>query len=133
MRKVSLAQRIACAALLIATHAHAAGVYVIAGPNTQLSAAEVREVFLGEKQFGGPTRLVPVDNAAAQGAFLRGVMKMEAAKYSATWVKKSFREAINPPPVKLSDAEVIEFVRRTPGAVGYVSKPPAGVSVVQEF
>lgn len=133
MKQVGFAGRLACAALLVAAHAHAASGYVIAGPSTKLSAAEVREVFLGEKQFGGTTRLVPVDNVAAQNAFLSNVMRMEAAKYSATWVKKSFREAINPPAVKLSDAEVIDFVRRTPGAVGYVTKLPAGVSVIHQF
>ena len=38
-----------------------------------------------------------------------------------------------PPARKGSDAEVIEFVRATPGAVGYVSRPWPGFKVLEKF
>jgi hypothetical protein len=58
-------------------------------------------------------------------------MHMDAAKYNGIWTKKSFRDGLTPPAVKSGDAEVIEFVKRTSGAIGYASSAPAGVKVIQ--
>lgn len=113
--------------------AQAGEVFVIAGAATQLASGDIRDVFVGEKQFAGPTKLVPVDNAAAQDVFLDKVVKMDKQKYTSTWTKKSFRDGLNPPALKSSDLEVVEFVKKTPGAVGYVTSQPAGVSVIQKF
>ena len=74
-----------------------------------------------------------MDNAAAQADFLAKVMKVEAAKYSTLWAKKGFRDGINPPPVRSSDSEVINAVKSTPGAVGYVTSASAGVNVIQKY
>ena len=113
--------------------AQAGDVFVIAGTGTQLAGGDIHDVFVGEKQFAGPTKLVPVDNAAAQDAFLEKVVKMDKQKYTSTWTKKSFRDGLNPPAVKSGDLEVVEFVKKTPGAVGYVTSQPAGVTVIQKF
>jgi hypothetical protein len=111
--------------------ARAGDVYVVCNPGVTLPAAEVRDVFLGDKQFAGPVKLVPADNAAAQADFLAKVLKMDAGKYATTWTKKSFRDGINQPATKGSDGEAIEFVRRTAGACSYTSSAPgAGVAVV---
>lgn len=111
--------------------ASAADLYVICNARVPLSAADVRDLFLGEKQFAGALKLVPVDNSAAQIAFLERVLKMNAAKYSTTWTKKSFRDGINPPLVTGSDAEALAYVKRTPGACSYVTiATPADVVVV---
>jgi hypothetical protein len=112
---------------------HAGDLYVIANKGTTVSASDVREIFLGEKQFAGSVKLVPVDNASAQEQFLAKVMKMEAAKYTSSWTKKSFRDGVSPPAVKGSDADTIEFVKQTAGAVGYVSTSPPGVTLVGKF
>jgi hypothetical protein len=121
--------------LLLASQAiHAADVYVICNSGVTLAPADVRDVFMGEKQFAGPVKLLPADNGAAQSAFLSKVLKMDAGKYSVAWTKKSFREGANPPPVKGSDAEALEYVKRTPGACSYVAtQPPAGVLTVAAF
>ena len=59
-----------CSALLIALSfarvTHAADVVMISHPGTTISAREVKEVFLGSKQFAGTIKLIPVDNAALQ-------------------------------------------------------------------
>ena len=109
--------------------------FVIAHPSVSLSKDDVRDVYLGEKQFAESVKLVPVDNAAVQEQFLSRVLKMSAAKYETAWIKKSFRDGLAAPSMRASDAETVEFVRRTPGAVGYVAaaKPPAGVVVVTKF
>jgi ABC-type phosphate transport system substrate-binding protein len=117
--------------LLAVQFANAAGVVVIANSDVSVSADEVRDIFLGEKQFAGGTKLIVIDNAAMQSGFLSQVMHMDAAKYNGIWTKKSFRDGLTPPAVKSGDAEVIEFIKRTPGAIGYVSSTPAGVKIVQ--
>jgi len=117
--------------LLAFQFANAAGIVVISNSNTSVSADDVRDIFLGEKQFAGSTKLVVIDNAALQSTFLSQVMHMDAAKYNGIWTKKSFRDGLTPPAVKSGDAEVIEFIKRTPGSVGYVSSAPTGVNVIQ--
>jgi len=127
---------LACATaglIALAPEAYAGDLFVIANSGTTVSSAEVRGIYLGEKQFAGPVKLVPVDNSAVQEQFLSKVMSMEVAKYNASWTKKSFRDGVNPPAVKGSDAETIEFVKTTAGAVGYVGSAPVGVTVVGKF
>jgi ABC-type phosphate transport system substrate-binding protein len=106
---------------------------VIAHDSVSLNADEVRDVFLGEKQFSSNLRLVPVDNNAVQTEFLARVLQTDRQKYVARWTRKTFREGLPAPVVKGSDAEVIAFVRATPGAVGYVSGTARGVKVLEKF
>ena len=121
----------AAAALLIPGLALAGE--VIANPSVNLTPAEVRELFIGEKQLSGDLKLVPVDNASAQADFVAKVLQMEVPKYSTLWTKKAFREGLTAPAVKGSDAEVISFVKSTPGAVGYVGTSAAGVKELQKY
>lgn len=109
---------------------------VIAHPTVHLSPSDVRNVFLGEKQLMGSQRLFPVDNSALQMEFLAKVLQTDERKYSARWIRKTFREGLAAPTVKGSDAEVISFVRSTPGAIGYVtttSEANAAVKVLEKF
>ena len=126
--------KIVLAALLSAgsVAAPAADLFVICNTRVSISASEVRDMFLGEKQFAGAVKLVPVDNSAAQIAFLEKVLKMNAAKYSTTWTKKAFRDGINPPLVAGSDAEALAYVKRTPRACSYVTTPVPDVVVVSK-
>jgi hypothetical protein len=112
-----------------------AEVYVIANASVDLSADEIRDVFLGEKLMVNGVKLVPIDNSAAQTEFFDKVMLLNAAKYSSIWTKKGFRDGLNPPDVKAGDNDVILYVRKTPGAVGYVSALPAatGCKLVKKF
>ena len=115
--------------------AFGADIYVIAGPDVRLSPEDVRELYLGDKEFSGEVRLVPVDNQAALSEFVVKALGMNPQRYNTLWVKKAFRDALNPPAVKTSDFEVLQFVKRTRGAVGYVSSVPRDkeISVVGKF
>ena len=106
---------------------------VIANLEVVLNADEIRDVFLGEKQFVGKLKLVPVDNSSLQAEFLSKVLQSDERKYAARWTRKSFREGLAAPAIKGSDAEVIAFVRATPGAVGYVNSGVVGVKVLERF
>ena len=65
--KVRISTMLVSAVLLCAagTAAPAADLYVFCNAHLSLSAADVRDMFLGEKQFAGTLKLVPIDNSAA--------------------------------------------------------------------
>jgi hypothetical protein len=106
---------------------------VIANLTVTLDAEEIRDVFLGEKQFSGKVQLIPVDNRALRVEFLAKVLQSDERKYAARWTRKAFREGLAAPVVKNNDAEVNSFVRSTPGAVGYVVTGGEGVRVLERF
>jgi hypothetical protein len=111
--------------------AHAGDIYVVCSSGVTLTMADIRDVFLGEKQFAGPVKLMPVDNSAAQADFLSKAMKMDASKYTTAWTKKSFRDGSTPPAVKGADGEVVEYLKHTPGGCGYLgSAPPPGLTLI---
>ena len=117
-------------AALWAPKAEAADYVVITHPGLTLSADDIKDVYIGQMQMAGSIRLVPVDNGPAQEAFLARVVRMEVGRYNTAWIKKAYRDGVSAPALKAGDAEVLEFVRRTPGAVGYVRVVAAGVNVV---
>jgi hypothetical protein len=119
--------------LVAASRVIAADVYVISNAAVSMTREEVKEVFLGEVQFFSSLKSQPVDNAGAQADFLANVLKMSAAKYSTSWTKKAFRDGLNAPPLRATDAEVLIFVKGNPGAIGYVTSAPPGVNVVGKF
>jgi hypothetical protein len=98
-----------------------------------LGADEIREVFLGDKQFAGAVKLAPVENGSLQADFQSRVLKVDAARYASIWSKKGFRDGLTPPPVRASDADVINAIKSNPGTVGYVSKPTPEVKVLQKY
>lgn len=108
---------------LLSFSAFAGDVYVIANSAVNLTQAEVKDVFMGEKQVAGSVKLSPVDNKATQADFLSKVVGIDKIKYDAIWAKKSFQDGISAPKVKGSDADVVDFVKSTPGGIGYVSAP----------
>ena len=129
----TLTSLIAAATFMVAAPSFAGDVYVIVNNATVLTSDEVKDVFLGDKQVIGGAKAVPVDNASVQKDFFDKVIKVDGAKYASIWTKKAFRDGLNAPAVKSSDAEVVNLVKATPGAVGYVSSAPAGVKVVQKY
>jgi hypothetical protein len=108
-------------------------IYVIAHLGLQVTERDVRDIYLGEKELAVGIRLAPMDNANEQREFLATVLKLDVTKYNALWTKKSFRDALNPPPVRVNDADVIQTVMRIPGGIGYVRDAPQGVFVVAKY
>jgi hypothetical protein len=136
MIKRNAAKRLTAAIMLggcLAALPAYAELFVISNSGTPVAVGDIKDVFTGEKQFAGSTKLVPVDNGPAQDSFLSQVLRMDAARYNTIWTKKSFREGANPPSVKAGDAEVLDFVRKTPGGVGYVRTAPSGVNVINKY
>jgi hypothetical protein len=121
-------------ALALAAASSARAGDVIAHPSVKLDPADIRDVYLGERQLSGDVRLVPVDNIAAQEDFLAAILQTNLRSYEARWRRKVFREGIRPPQVRGSDAEVMSFVRSTPGAIGYLmGSAGPGVTLLRRF
>ncbi|WP_374403637.1 hypothetical protein [Niveibacterium sp.] len=103
----------------------------------QLSAADVRELFLGRKQVqAGDIALQPVDNAdkQARDLFYSGVAGMSGTRVRAYWARVVFSAQGRPPP-ELSPTEVGRRVMEQPGTLGYVNAAnvPAGARVLFTF
>jgi hypothetical protein len=114
--------------------AASADVYVICHSGVDLSEADVKEVFLGEKQSAGSIKIVLSDNKARQDEFLQKGLSMSKTKYEAQWAKRSFREGIPEPTRHDGDADVLSFVKSNEGGVGYVGTPPGtGVKVIKKY
>jgi ABC-type phosphate transport system substrate-binding protein len=92
--------------------------------------ADLAAVFLKKAaRWGSGGLAIPVDQSgtsAVRRSFSEAVLGMPVATVVQYWQKKMFEaNPLRPPAVKASDAEVIAFVAKTEGAVGYVSKAGA--------
>jgi ABC-type phosphate transport system substrate-binding protein len=120
-----LAFTIAVGLLLGMTPAGAADVQVIANSSiaaTEISAAEVRDVFLGAKTSvaGGEVEPVLAKGGAAHEAFL----KLYVGK-SDQGLRNHFKSLVFTgkgamPKSFATDADVVKYVATTKGAIGYV-------------
>lgn len=91
---------------------------------TSISGSDLANIYLGRSSSLAGSKVVPVDQKNTSGpgvAFLEKVLKLSASDYQNRWVEKMLSGEANPPVVKGSDADVIEFVKATPGGIGYVS------------
>ena len=124
--------------LMFAVHALAGDVKVVANPSVRadsITPAELRSVFLEDRRSlsdGSHVGLVLAKRGAAHEAFLRqyvGKSDDELRTYYRTLV---FTGTGAMPKFLDSDAEIIRYVARTKGAIGYVSAdfPTMGVKVL---
>ena len=93
---------------------------------SNIKRADLAAVFLKKApRWGGGAVAVPVDQSGASAvrkAFSEAVVGQPVAQVVQYWQKLMFSSSpLRPPSVKGSDSEVIAFVVKTPGAVGYVS------------
>jgi hypothetical protein len=110
------------------------GVVVVAHPGVtaaEVSAADIREIFLGNKTAIGGSDVQPVLGEAgpAHDAFLKAyVGKSEQA------LKNHFKSLVftgkgSMPKSFGSDAEILKYVAATRGAIGYVTAGAEGAGV----
>jgi ABC-type phosphate transport system substrate-binding protein len=120
--------------LAVAAPARAAdGFVVIVHPSVagaNIRRTDLAALFLKKAKHFGDMRLAfPVDQSgtsAVRKAFSGSVLGMPVETAVQYWQRQMFgSNPLRPPAVKGSDAEVIAFVAKTEGAVGYVSKAAA--------
>ncbi|MEO8035446.1 MAG: hypothetical protein ABI837_13505 [Acidobacteriota bacterium] len=125
--------------ILTAPVASAAGYIVIvnsANNTTSLSSRDVAALFLKKKtSWENGTPVMPVvlsDSAAATTAFDTEILRRSANAIRAYWQQEIFSGRDVPPLEEPGDQEVVNFVQKNPGAIGFISAnaPHAGVKVV---
>jgi ABC-type phosphate transport system substrate-binding protein len=139
--KMNFVKLMTAAALLaaLAAPASAAAFKVIvneANASASVSKDELRAIYTGKStrwangQKAEPADLVP--EAAAREAFSEAVLGKPVSAVQSNWQRLIFSGKGVPPPELANDRDVVTFVRRSAGAVGYVSDAAAvdGVKVV---
>lgn len=126
---------------LIAMPAFAAPVAIVVSPGTpvdDLSFADVRKLFLGERQFWNPklrvVLLMRAPISRERDVVLRTIYQMSEAQFRQYWISKVFRADVAAgPKIVYSTETAYELVAAIPGAVAFVdaSQVPKGVKVLR--
>lgn len=112
-----------------------AEIFVLANkgvPDKELQRESVERIYLGKKsQWSDGTRVVPVvlKSGATHTAFVKKFLDRDASQFSTYWKQAVFTGRGMPPKSFESEAELIEFVSNTPGAIGYASFVPTSKPV----
>lgn len=94
-------------------------------PVNDMSFAEVRNVFLGERQYWNAklpvTLLIRAPVARERDVVLRVIYQMSEAQFKQYWVAKIFRaEVTSPPRIVYSNDMQYELLSAIPGAIAFV-------------
>jgi len=134
MKRLRLILTMVVVTFCISWQAHAAGVKVIANSSVSAStitAEEVKDVFLLDKDSLGGSHVDPVlsKGGPAHEAFLKEYLGKSDAVLQAFYRSLVFTGKASMPKTLGSDAEVVAYVAKTKGAVGYVSGDASTVGV----
>jgi ABC-type phosphate transport system substrate-binding protein len=94
-------------------------------PVTNLSLAEVRKVFLGDRQYWSANvpvvLLIRAPVARERNVVLKVIYQMTETQFKQYWIAKIFRaEAATAPKVVYSNDVALELVNAIPGAIAFV-------------
>jgi ABC-type phosphate transport system substrate-binding protein len=130
-----------CLAILqpLAAQRHEVDIAVVMHPDTpisNLSLAEVRKVFLGDRQYWSTNipvvLLIRAPVARERDVVLKIIYQMSESQFKQYWIAKIFRaEAATAPKVVYSNDMANELVTAIPGAIAFIDsrevKPGAKV------
>jgi ABC-type phosphate transport system substrate-binding protein len=92
---------------------------------SSIPTAQLTRLFLKKTTtWSNGLKVVPVDqrrNSTVREAFSQRVHGKDASNIISYWQRQIFSGKASPPPEVSSDREVLEFIRRNSGAIGYVS------------
>jgi hypothetical protein len=130
MKRLRVILTIAAVAFCVSWQAHAADVKVIANSSvaaSSVSAGDLKDVFLLDKDSLGGSHVDPVlsKGGAAHEAFIKQYLGKNDPALQAFYRSLVFTGKASMPKSFASDAEVVAYVAKTKGAVGYVSSGAA--------
>jgi ABC-type phosphate transport system substrate-binding protein len=108
----------------------------ISNSSNALSTKEISDLFLKKKtKWSDGKQVLPVDLSASsqvRSGFSQQIHGKSTAAVRNYWQQAVFAGTATAPSEKASDAEVIEFVKKNEGAIGYVSASAntAGVKTI---
>ncbi|MCS6861421.1 MAG: hypothetical protein NZT92_13985 [Abditibacteriales bacterium] len=124
-----------------ATGSGGGDVAIVAHPDVpvdNLSLAELRKVFLGDRQFWNTklrvTLLMRAPEARERNVVLKVIYQMTEAQFRQYWIGKVFRaEAAAGPKIFYSNEMAAELISKIPGAIGFVdaAQIPKGLKVIK--
>ncbi len=88
-----------------------------------ISLDDVRDIYQGKTQFLAGKRLKPIDQSEDQEirkVFLADVLRLSKSDYTKHWMHLVFLEGTNAPVLRDDSAAVVQTVKETEGAIGYV-------------
>ncbi|QTA83543.1 Phosphate-binding protein domain-containing protein [Desulfonema limicola] len=122
-------------AMLFSSAAAFADILIISNkdvPDTALSQKNVQEIFLGKRvQWSDNSKIhfVTIKNPDIHEAFLKQYLKKSDAKWKAYWKRMVFTGRGTPPQQFGTTQELLEYVSKTDGAVGYIDSETTAVNV----
>ena len=112
------------------------GIVVIGNHNlTALDAPTVEKIYTGrviEVNGVAVTAVNANSGSPVRSRFLQAYLNQDEDKYTAYWIVRRYIGKGAPPRELSGSAAVIDFVRSTPGAIGYIDETdvPAGMNVL---
>ena len=97
-------------------------------PAYNLTESDIGQIFLGKKStWDNDERITFViqNSMAVHDAFLKSYVHRSVFQYENYWKKQVFTGKGKPPQSFGSDQDIVDFVSRTPGAIGYVTSDAA--------
>lgn len=138
MANIKVLIAVAALALFGAVHALAADVKIVANTSvgaSSISARDIQAVFLLDKDSVDGSHVQPVlaKGGSAHEAFLKEYLGKNDSALKAFYRALVFTGKASMPKELGSDAEVVAYVAKTKGAIGYVSSGAStdGVKVLQ--
>lgn len=109
------------------SQAHAAEIAIIvnaSGPLVNADERDIADIYLGEKKFQDGIKIAPLlyPEGSVKEAFLKETVRMTQKEYKLYWTKKIFQEGIPIPKTPASPADIINTVKETEGAIGFLPK-----------
>lgn len=104
-------------------------------PLSSASSADIKRVYTGKIDNIGSTKVegvnLPMDNATTV-AFLKEIVGTTPTDYKSFWLAQQIRGGSSAPAVKKSSEDMLNFIKGSTSAIGYVPKDvsPEGVKIL---
>jgi ABC-type phosphate transport system substrate-binding protein len=118
---------------------HRSELVVVAHPDarvSQLTRSELINIFMGRyRKLPSGLAAMPVDLGPLREKFYRELVNKDMAEINSYWARLMFSGQASPPVHIETESELLEYVRRNPGAIGFVdsARVPDDLVVVMTF
>jgi len=94
-------------------------------PVSELTFSELRQFFVGDRQYWSPDMpvvlLIRAPNTAERNAVLKTIYRMTEPQFKQFWIAKIFRaETATPPKIVYSNDSTNQLVEAVPGAIAFM-------------
>jgi ABC-type phosphate transport system substrate-binding protein len=101
-------------------------------PVAELSADDIQNIYLGKKKVwenGMKIEIAVLGDGAATDRFLKEYVKKNSSTFNNYWKKQIFTGGGKPPVSFEKEKDMIDYVSKTKGAVGYLTSQSSAESV----